>query len=188
MLQSFRTFSSLKGSFMAAAIAAGLALGLSASPAQAEFEQGDWEVRIAGVAENGVNFDGVTFSVSGAAGYFITDQFEAGVRQSFFYTDVGVPSTQSGQTTVFIDFHFLSPDDQLRPFIGAGVGYQYGDVEDLWLGGPEAGLKWFVDENWFLFFEVTYLFFFEDVDAADDQFDDGKWVWGLGIGARIPGQ
>lgn len=189
MLQMFRTLSSLKRFSLAAAFAAAAALGLSASPAQAEFEQGDWEVRINGSATNDVNFEGVTFTVAGAAGYFITDQFEAGLRQTIFYTDVGVPSTLNGLTTIFVDFHFLDPTSQVRPYVGGSVGYQYGDQEDLWLGGPEVGVKWFAnDDTWFLFFEVTYLFFFEDVDSADEQFDDGIWVWGVGIGARIPAQ
>ena len=81
-----------------------------------------------------------------------------------------------------------SVEPALRPFVGAQIGFQYGDVEDLFLGGPEGGIKYFVDENWFVFLEVAYLFFFEDVDAADDTFDDGKFVWGVGIGARLPGE
>ena len=190
MLRSLWTRLSLnRFSVAVAAVAAVATLGVAASPAKAEFRQGDWEFRLAGSAENSVDFDGLFASVFGTAGYFVTDQFEAGLRQSFFYSDVGGPgSSQSGQTSIFADWHFMDPTQALRPFVGVQIGYQYGDAEDIWLGGPEGGLKYFVDENWFVFFEVAYLFFFEDVDAADDAFDDGKFVWGVGIGARLPGQ
>lgn len=191
MLQSFRTFLSLKRfSMSAAALAALVGLGLSAGHAQAYFEQGDWEIRGAASVENDVNFSGVTATVSAGLGYFITDQFEAGARQVIFYSDIGGPgSTISGTSALFVDYHFGGPDNALQPFVGASIGFQYGDVPDLWLGGPEGGIKWFFnDEGWFVFAEVAYLFFFEDVDAADDAFDDGKFVWGAGIGARIPSE
>ncbi len=186
MLQMFRNLPSLKRTgIAAAAIAAVAALGLSASPAQAEFEEGDWELRLSGFAENDVNFDGVIASVNATGGYFFTDQFEAGVRQSFVYSDIA-GSNLSGQTNIFINYHFGGEDSALQPFIGASVGYQYGDaVPDLFLGGPEAGIKYFFDESWFLFAEVQYLFYFEDVDAADESFDDGEFNWGLGLGVVI---
>src|SRR5690606_705239 len=186
VLQMFRNLPSLKRTgIAAAAIAAVAALGLSASPAQAEFEEGDWELRLSGFAENDVNFDGVIASVNATGGYFFTDQFEAGVRQSFVYSDLA-GSNLSGQTTIFINYHFGGQDAALQPFIGASVGYQYGDaVPDLFLGGPEAGITYFFDESWFLFAEVQYLFYFEDVDAADESFDDGEFNWGLGLGVII---
>ncbi len=191
MLQSFRNFLSLRRlSFTAAALAAIAVLSVPASPAQAEFEQGNWELRLSGFAENDVNFDGVNVFVNGALGYFFSDQAEAGVRQAFSYTDIGVPGGfLSGQTTLFFNYHFGGRGEAMQPFIGASVGYQYGDgVPDLFLGGPEVGLKYFFDENWFVFFEVAYLFYFEDVDEADEGFDDGEFNYGLGIGVIIEGQ
>lgn len=191
MLQSFRHFTSLtRTSLLAAAVAAVAGVGLSAVPAQADFEQGDWELRLSGFAENDVNFDGVNFSATGTVGYFISDQFEAGVRQTFTYSDIfvqpGDGSAISGQTNIFVNYHFGDEDAELQPFIGASVGYQYGDQPDLFLGGPEAGIKWFFDdENWFLFAEVQYLFYFEDAGEADEAFDDGEFNWGLGLGVVI---
>ena len=175
--------SSLKPVALAAAVAA---TGLAAAPASAEFQQGDFELRLSGFAENDVNFDGVRANVNGALGYFISDQFEAGVRQSFSYTDIGT-NDLAGQTNLFINYHFGTPDSSLQPFIGASVGYQYGDgVQDLFLGGPEGGIKWFFSEDWFVFGEVAYLFYFEDVDDADESFDDGEFNYALGIGVILP--
>lgn len=188
MLQSFRTFSSLKRtSFAAAAIAALAGLGLSASPAQAEFQEGDYELRLSGFAANDVNFDGVSAAVNGSLGYFITNEFEAGVRQTFQYSDIG-SNDLSGQTNLFVNYHFGDEDAALRPFIGASVGYQYGDaVPDLFLGGPEAGIKYFFDDDWFVFGEVAYLFYFEDAGDADESFDDGEFNYSLGLGVIIGG-
>lgn len=190
MLQSFRNFFSLKRtSSTAAALAAIVGLGIAASPAQAEFEQGEWELRLSGFAENDVNFNGIQGNINGALGYFFSDQFEGGVRQNFAYTDIGVPGHfLSGQTSLFINYHFGDVGGQLQPFVGASVGFQYGDgIEDLFLGGPEVGIKYFFDENWFLFAEVAYLFYFEDVEDSDESFDDGEFNYGLGLGVTIPG-
>lgn len=186
VLQSFRTFFSLKRvSFTAAAVAAIAVLGFSAAPAQAEFEQGEWELRLSGFAQNDVNFDAVSVQVQGALGYFFTDQFEAGVRQQFGYSDFA-GSNLDGQTTLFLNYHFGDNTDALQPFIGVSAGYQYGDLTpDLFLGGPEVGVKYFFDESWFVFFEVQYLFYFEDVDEADESFDDGEFNYGLGLGVII---
>ena len=182
MSNPIRSLSSLKPVALAAALAV---TGLAVAPANAEFQQGDFELRLSGFAENDVNFDGVRASVNGALGYFISDQFEAGVRQGFFYSDIGV-NDLSGQTNIFLNYHFGSPDSAVQPFIGANVGYQYGDgVPDLFLGGPEGGIKWFFSEDWFIFGEVAYLFYFEDAGEADESFDDGEFNWGLGLGVIL---
>ena len=61
----------------------------------------------------------------------------------------------------------------------------YGDaVEDTWVAGPEGGLKLFVNDTTFILGQIAYDFFFEDSDDADDAFDDGRWVYTLGIGFR----
>ena len=185
MFQPIRSLTSLKRAALAGAVAAIVGVGLSATPAQAEFEQGDFELRLAGFAINDVNFDGVRANVQFALGYFFTDQAELGVRQLFTYSDIG-PTDLSGSTAIFINYHFGQDNAALQPFIGANIGYQYGDLtHDTFFGGPEVGLKYFVSENWFIFGEVQYQFLFDEPGDADEGVDDGNFVYGLGIGAVI---
>lgn len=71
------------------------------------------------------------------------------------------------------------------PFVGVSLGYVYGDaVEDTWVAGPEAGLRYFVNETTFVVGMVEYEFFFEDSDEAEDAFDDGRFVYTLAMGFR----
>ena len=163
----------------AAALAVG-GLSIAAAPAQAQFTQNDYELRVSGFAQNDVNFDGFILNVSGQLGYFFSDQFEAGLRQDINYSDLGA-NTLSGGTIVFVNYHF--GEDELQPFIGANIGYLYGEaVTDTFVAGPEGGIKYFLDESWFLFGQVEYQFFFEDGGDADEAFDDGVFNYRLGIG------
>ena len=166
------------------ATVAALTLGLSTNDAKAEFEEGDYELRVAGFATNDVNFDGFVANVAGSLGYFFSDQFEAGVRQDFTYSDLA-GTALNGSTAVFADYHIGDPQAQLQPFIGANFGYAYGDTtNDTFFAGPEGGVKYFFPDNdqWFLLGQVEYQFFFEDGGDADDSLNDGVFVYRLGLG------
>ena len=167
------------------ALAAVGALALAAAPAAAQFEEEDFELRLDGFAQTDVNLDSTNIAVSGSLGYFFTDQFEAGVRQTLSYSDVGASNTNGG-TAVFANYHFGDSTSQLQPFIGASIGYNYGDsITDTFFAGPEGGVKYFFDEEWFLFGQVEYQFFFEDAGDADEAFDDGQFLFRLGLGVLL---
>lgn len=151
------------------------------SIAQAQAEQGDWELTLGANASNGPDFDGFTGGGNGGIGYYLTDQLEIGIRQSVNYSDVGVDSSLNGSTRVALDFHFDLGD--VRPFVGGNVGYVYGDaVADTWEAAPEAGLKWYLNESTFIYGIVEYQFFFDEADDVDDAFSDGQFLYTLGIG------
>ena len=98
-----------------------------------------------------------------------------GVRQGLIYGDGG--STWSGQTQVFADYHFDM--DRWQPYIGANVGYVYGDnVADAWIAGPEIGVKYFVNSTTFIDLRATYEF------DLEEGFDGGGFTYGLGIGFK----
>jgi hypothetical protein len=148
------------------------------------FEEGDKEITLSGQAANGTDLDGVIIGVNGSLGYFITDNLELGVRQSLTYTDFGVPSSLNGSTRVAADFHFDM--EAWQPFVGANFGYVYGDaVSDTFEAAPEAGVKWFVNSTTFIFAMVEYQFFFDAAEDADNAFEDGQFLWSLGIGFRF---
>ena|SRR5688572_10345702 len=148
------------------------------------FEEGDKEITLSGSASNSADFNGVFIGANGSFGYFVTDNLEIGVRQSLQYTDVGVDSALNGSTRVAADFHFDL--EAWQPFVGGNFGYVYGDaVSDTFEAAPEACVKFFVNSTTFIFAMVEYQFFFDQADAADDAFEDGQFLWSLGIGFRF---
>lgn len=164
---------------------AALALFLVPSAAQAQFQQGDWELTLAGTGASDNEFVTNNFSVNGSLGYFFSDQIEVGLRQGITAIDVpGSSDDYAGSTRVFADFHIDL--DRWQPFIGAQLGYIYGDnTSDTWVAGPEAGVKYFINSTTFVVGAVEYQFFFDDSDAASDNFDDGQFIYSLGLGVVL---
>jgi len=148
------------------------------------FEEGDKEITLSGTAANSNDFDGVFIGANGSIGYFITDNLELSLRQSLTYTDVGVDAALNGSTRVAADFHFDL--EAWQPFVGGNFGYVYGDaVNDTFEAAPEAGIKYFVNSTTFIFAMVEYQFFFDSADNAGSSFDDGQFLWTLGVGFRF---
>ena len=147
------------------------------------FEEGDKEVTLSGTAANSNDFDGVIIGANGSLGYFITDNLELGIRQSLTYTDIGTPASLNGSTRVALDFHFDL--EAWQPFVGGNFGYVYGDaVNDTFEAAPEVGVKWFVNSTTFVFAMAEYQFFF-DKGSGNNSFNDGQFLYTLGIGFRF---
>jgi len=161
------------------------AVAMAPRSAYAYFEEGDKEVTVSGSAANGPDFNGVIGSINGSLGYFMTDNLELSLRQSVTYSDFGAGgSSLNGSTRVALDFHFDL--EALQPFVGGNFGYVYGDaVNDTFEAAPEAGVKWFVNSTTFIFAMAEYQFFFDSADNADNAFQDGQFVYTLGIGFRF---
>lgn len=174
----------IRKGFLVAAIAAIFSFSSSTKAAVVN----PWEVTLGGGAANTSDFEGFTANLNGSLGYFLTDNLEVGVRQSVTYSDF-VGSDWSGSTRVALDLHFpLGEKGHIVPFIGANIGYVYGDgVKDTFAAAPEAGLKLFVNETTFVFITAEYQFFFDEADSDDvsTAFDDGQFVYTIGIGFRF---
>src|SRR5205823_7536190 len=115
-------------------------VALLALPAMvhAQFEAGNWTTEISGsgTAGTGGSFDTFDASIGGELGYLMTKEFEIGLRHQTTWSDGG--SFRGGAETIFADYHFDL--DRWQPYVGANIGYQYGDQrEDSWVAGPEAG-------------------------------------------------
>ena len=163
-------------------VVAALAL-LPAMAAQAQFQQGDYELTLSGSGSNGPDFNVTDFGVNGNLGYFLTKELEVGVRQSASYADdQGAGSAWFGSTRLALDYHFDL--GRVQPYIGGNIGYQYGDIHNTWEAAPEAGIKWFVNSTTFIQLGVEYQFFFDQDSDASSSFSDGRFLYGLGIGFR----
>lgn len=157
---------------------------LPVSVAQAQdfgFRQGEFSLTLGGSGSNDSDANNGGFNVNGNLGYFVADQLELSIRQSYGYSDFGTGSSWTGATRVGIDYYF--DFDRFQPFIGASIGYLYGDqFDDTFAAGPEAGLRFLVNETTFIYASVAYEFFFENASNASDAFEDGQFVYNLGIG------
>jgi hypothetical protein len=139
--------------------------------------QGAWELRLSGAGSNDNDFNNGGFSVGADIGYYLTDAWEVGVRQNFtFATSDSAGSSWTGATRVFLDYNF-NAWGKIVPFVGANVGYLYGeDTDSSWIAAPEAGIKWYVKPETFLFFQAEYQW------PVQDRFEDGVFVYSLGFG------
>lgn len=151
--------------------------GTDAGAYQAETK----ELTLGGNGSSDESFDGTILSVEGSLGYFLTDSLEVLVRQGISYADVPGNDDWNGSTRFGIDYHFdFYP---MYPLIGASIGYLYGDtVKEQFIAGPQVGLKYFANRTTFVFGVMEYEFLFKDADDAEDNFDDGRFVYNIGIG------
>lgn len=178
-----------KSIFAAVAAASVLAIGTQSASAQsgpARDQTNQWELTLVGAGSSDNDFDAGGFNVNAQLGYYFTQQLQGLVRQTAGYNDNGSDDSWGGSTRVGVAYHFdYDQDFPVIPYIGVNLGYQYGDLADTWIAGPEIGVKWYVNSTTFIFGSVAYDFFFEDVDDADEGFDDGQFIYGLGIGFRF---
>jgi hypothetical protein len=159
-------------------LATGLIFQLDAGAFQKEHK----ELILSGNGSSDESFDGTIFSASGSFGYFLTNEIEALIRQDITYSEVASgKDLWNGGTRLGMDYHFNI--EALYPFIGANIGYLYGDtVEEQFVAGPQVGVKYFANSTTFILGMVEYEFFFKDTNKAGDNFDDGRFVYNIGIG------
>ena len=148
--------------------------------------RGPWEVTVSASGVNGNKFNGFQAAANGSIGYFFNDNIEAAVRQTLQYSDIGGVSLNAS-TALAGDFHIpLGDQNQFLPFIGANIGYVYGKhIRDTWEAAPEAGLKVFVGPDAFIFGMVQYQFFFKNGSGINGGFNNGQWLYSLGVGFRF---
>ena len=147
--------------------------------AQAQFEAGNWELKLAASGSNDQDFDSGAVGFSGSIGYFFSKEFEVGVRQGLTWADGGDngDSSWTGDTRIFADYHFDL--DRWQPYVGVFAGYIYGDVnEESWVGGPEVGVKYFVNSTTFIDVNAAYAF------NLEEGLDEGAFFYQLGVGFR----
>lgn len=155
---------------------------LSPSIVLAQAVLGDREVTVSGQGASDNSFDYNTFSLTASYGKYINDRGQAGIRQSLSIADrEGDSADLDGSTVAYYDHHFGNSD--WRPFIGANLGYNYGDrTEETFSAGPEAGLKYYVLDKTFVQGMVQYQFLFESGSDVDDNYDDGVLYYSVGMG------
>jgi hypothetical protein len=164
-----------------AALALALTPAVSFAQSQTGFQKGDREFILSGSGSSDESFDNTSFGTTLSFGYFYTENLEASIRQDVSFTDIPGDNDWNGSTRLAGDYHFnFGP---LVPLVGISLGYVYGDsIKDQFIVAPEAGLKYFFNETTFLYGLVEYQILFKDADEVDDAYDDGRFVYGIGLG------
>jgi len=146
--------------------------------------QGDWEIRLGGGGSNNQDFNAGSFNIDGSLGYYLSKQLEVSLRQSVSYGDNNNGTAWNGSTRVALDLNFDL--GKFQPYVGANIGFVYGDsVSDTWAAAPEAGVRFYVLDRTFIFGQAEYQFFFRDSGGIGDGFDNGQFVYSLGIGFNL---
>ena len=159
-------------------------LALVPTIAKADFKPGDWELTLggSGASNKGITQGGI--GASGSIGYFFSKDLEVSLRQSVAYNHTtGTGDITTASTRVAGDFHFDLGN--FRPFVGGNIGYSYGThgFSDTWEGGPEGGVKYFLNNTTFLFGQVEYQIFFRNGNGPS--FNQGSFVYSLGLGVIL---
>lgn len=145
--------------------------------------KGTNEFILSGAGTSDKKFDNNIFNLNLSYGQYLTEENMLGVRQA-----VSANNNQeadetdfNGSTRLFYDYQFDM--DNWKPFVGVSIGYIYGEtLEESWIAGPELGIKYYVFQNTFIAAQLEYQFLFDDADDADDQFEDGVYIYSLGTG------
>jgi hypothetical protein len=138
--------------------------------------KGDFEVFIGGSGTSNGEFNDNTIGVQGSLGYYVLEWLPVSLRQSYATNFGGqVNDRHAFATTVAGDFQ--APLGRFQPFAGGFVGYEYGD-QSSGLAGPEAGIKYYVNESTFLQGLMQYGWLF---DKTLD-WDNGRAVYTIGFG------
>ncbi|WP_336470237.1 hypothetical protein [Stutzerimonas stutzeri] len=137
---------------------------------------------LGGAGSSDKDFDDTVFSVQGSWGQYLSESSLWGVRQTVNARDTEGESVKfDGSTRVFYDYHF--GNGKARPFIGASIGGVYGDrVDETFMAGPEIGFKYWVQDKTFITAMAEYQFLFKSGSDAQDRYDDGVFLYSIGIG------
>jgi hypothetical protein len=158
-------------------------LTVEAQQEEFRYVPGNMEFTLSGSGQNDENFDGTTLSIEAALGYFLTEAWEVFFRQGFGYADLEGGSSWIASSRAGVDYNFDL--GQFKPLIGVSIGWVYGDdIKDQFIMGPEIGLKYFANESTFIYGMMEYGFLFRSTGDIDDNFDDGRFVYTVGIGYK----
>ncbi|MFN3243483.1 MAG: hypothetical protein ACE37K_18410 [Planctomycetota bacterium] len=145
-----------------------------------------WEITVGGAGASNDDFDAGGAQLGVTVGYYLNPVVQVSFRQNGWFSDAGPSMSEqwNGASRFAIDLHV--PGGPVQPYIGANVGYVYGDsVKETMVAGPEAGVKFYLQDDAFLQAGAEYQFFFDEDDSLEAAFDDGQVLYALTMGLRF---
>jgi hypothetical protein len=175
----------MKGAYMSRTMLVLPVLALLLIPAarsHAQPQMGDWELTLTGSGNASRNVDAGSFATSLGIGHFVTDDISISLRQQVTYANFNVGTDWLFHTRVAADYHFDL--DRWQPFVGAGVGYVYGNAAtDSFTIGPEAGLKYYLTNRAFAYGMLEYQWHARSGGEING-FRRGNWLYSIGLGVN----
>ncbi len=145
--------------------------------------QGAREVTFSGIGSSDKDFDNGSISLAGSYGIYYTDNVLFSVQQSL--SALGSGNDWSGGTIAAVDYHLMN--GVWRPFVGVNAGLRYGghDVGDNFSAGAQGGVKYYVQNDAFIFARADYGYTFESADDVEDEWNQGRFGYGFGVGMNF---
>jgi len=198
---------------MTAALAGALVLG-AAAPAMAAGGADSWQVRARAIGVLPDTDSSLTPALVADVDdawmpeldftYFMTDNIAFELILATTEHDVSASGIDLGSVwvlppTLTVQYHF-NTDQQIQPYVGAGVNYTvfYGedgtpgfntDYDNSFGFALQAGVDVMIDEHWLVNFDVKKIWLSTDVNvnngAVVGDVDIDPWVVGVGIGYRF---
>jgi len=126
--------------------------------------------------------DNGSLNVDLSYGYYLTPGWQLGLRQAINSTFIDDGRDfWLASTTPFINYHFRLTDI-IVPYLGGFIGLVWNDRDATGTIGPQVGVKFFVHDRTFLNIGYRYEFFFNRIEAIDNNASHGNHVFNLGIG------
>lgn len=159
-----------------------VALVLMAKPAQSAPVDGDNEVEAAAGFFHAQGSDSGSFNADLQFGHYLTPGWELGIRQALNYNFIdGGHDSWVATTTPFLVYNFRF-NDRVVPFLGLAAGIAWNDRDITGTLGPNAGVKFFLTDQTYLGLRYRYEWYFNSLNRADNNADDGNHVATIGIG------
>lgn len=106
------------------------------------------------------------------------------LRNDQSYIDLPGMDDWDYSTRMIVDYYFGS--EEWVPMIGLSMGYVQNENENSrFVAGPEIGLKYFMNPSTFLYGLLGYQFLFDNEDAEEDLFYNGRFIYGIGLGVTF---
>lgn len=138
-------------------------------------QAGNWEATLNGTGQSDDNFDSPNFGVAGSIGYYYTKNWIWTFKQGLFESDSGDSTLISARSVAQAAYQWDLA--KWQPYLGINIGAVYGaGIDDRGIVGPEAGVKYFVNESTFVFANIAY-----EV-PVDECCKDGVIPYSVGIG------
>ena len=136
---------------------------------------GNWEATLTGTGQSDDEFEDSNFGLTGSLGRYYTENWLFTFKQGIQANDTG-DSTLIGARSI-VQGAYQWDFAKWQPYLGMNVGFLYGaDINDEAVFGPEAGVKYFVNESTFIFGNISY-----EV-PVDECCNDGVVPYSVGIG------
>lgn len=122
---------------------------------------GNWEATLTGAGLSDDSFDSNNLGAAGSLGYYINKNFILTFKQGLQFGDNN-DSTQVNARSI-LQAAYQWDFARWQPYLGMNVGAVYGaGISDEALFGPEAGVKYYVNESTFIFANIAYEMTFDD--------------------------